>query len=359
MPQRKQLTWSELRVGIFAILGVLLVAIAIFYVTSSSGAFSPKYQLVTYMPEVDGLNEGAPVSLDGIQVGSVDHILINPDTNGNRDRSIKVLMRIRRQYENSIRTDSKASMVTAGVLGDRYVNITRGFTGTALEANQEVPAMRGKDIRDIEEMGATLTENLNDVVVQVKGMVGDIKNGKGTFGKLLNDPSLANHFENTANNLDKLIAGVQAGQGTLGKLVVSDEFYNRANSVVGRADDIFSAVQQQKGSLGKFVYDPSLHDEAKNFLNNGNGLLADARGGKGTLGKLLTDDSLFKKYDEVGTNLSNLTHKLDDNQGTLGKFFNDPQLYDNLNGLTGDMRLLFKDFRQDPKKFLRVKFSIF
>ena len=105
--------------------------------------------------------------------------------------------------------------------------------------------------------------------------------------------------------------------------------------------------------------DPTLHDEATKFLNNGNGLLADARGGKGTLGKLITDDSLFKKYDDIGTNLSSVTHKLDGNEGTLGKFFNDPQLYDNLTGLTGDMRLLMKDFRQDPKKFLRVKFAIF
>ncbi len=359
MPQRKQLAWSELRVGIFVVVGVLLVAVAIFYVTSSSGAFSPKYNLTTYMPDVDGLNEGAPVSLDGIQVGSVDKIRVNPQTNGDKNRSIEIVMRIRRQYDKSIRTDSKASMVTAGVLGDRYVNITRGFTGVALQPNQEIPAERGKDIRDIEEMGATLTEHLNDVVTQVQGMIGDVRAGKGTLGQLITDPTIANHITRTADNLDKLIAGVQGGEGTLGKLVVSDEFYNRANSVVGRADDIFAAVQQQKGSIGKFIYDPTLHDEATKFLNNGNGLISDARGGKGTLGKLITDDSLFKKYGDIGTNLSSVTHKLDGNEGTLGKFFNDPQLYDNLTGLTGDMRLLMKDFRQDPKKFLRVKFAIF
>ena len=72
MPQRKQLAWSELRVGIFVVVGVLLVAVAIFCVTAAAAHFlSPKYNLTTYMPDVDGLNEGAPVSLDGIQVGSV------------------------------------------------------------------------------------------------------------------------------------------------------------------------------------------------------------------------------------------------------------------------------------------------
>lgn len=359
MPQRKQLAWSELRVGIFVVVGVLIVAVAIFYVTSSSGAFSPKYRLVTYLPEVDQLNNGAPVDLNGIQVGSVDQINVNPQAAGNRDRNIEVVMRIRRRFENDIRTDSRASLVTQGVLGDRYVSISRGFTGTPLQPNQEIMAAKGMDIRDIEERGAELTDNLNDVVKDVQTIVSDVKNGKGTFGKLLVDPSIANHIDSTADRLDKLIAGVQAGQGTLGKLVVSDDLYNKANSIAGRADNVFEAIEQQKGTLGKFIYDPSIHDEAKTFLNNGNGLISDARAGKGTLGKLITDDSLFQRYDQVGANLSTLTGKLNTNEGTFGKFFNDPQLYDNLTGLTGDMRLLFKDFREDPKKFLRIRFSIF
>ena len=51
--------------------------------------------------------------------------------------------------------------------------------------------------------------------------------------------------------------------------------------------------------------------------------------------------------------------KLNSNQTTAGKMFSDPQLYDNLSGLTGDLRLLVGEFRKDPKKFLRVSFSIF
>jgi len=50
---------------------------------------------------------------------------------------------------------------------------------------------------------------------------------------------------------------------------------------------------------------------------------------------------------------------LKDNTTTAGKLFSGPKLYDDLAGLTGDMRLLIGDFRQNPKKFLRVKFSIF
>ena len=57
--------------------------------------------------------------------------------------------------------------------------------------------------------------------------------------------------------------------------------------------------------------------------------------------------------------LADLGSKLNANTGTAGRIFNDPAFYDNMTGLAGDMRLLIGDFRKDPKKFLRVKFSIF
>jgi phospholipid/cholesterol/gamma-HCH transport system substrate-binding protein len=57
--------------------------------------------------------------------------------------------------------------------------------------------------------------------------------------------------------------------------------------------------------------------------------------------------------------VANATAKLNDNTTTVGKLFSDPKLYDSVTGLTGDMRLLIGDFRQNPKKFLRIKLSVF
>ena len=43
----------------------------------------------------------------------------------------------------------------------------------------------------------------------------------------------------------------------------------------------------------------------------------------------------------------------------MGKMFTDPALYDNMTGLTGDLRGLIGDFRKDPKKFLHIKVGLF
>ena len=77
MAQRKQLSWTELRVGVFVLAGIVLVVLGIFYVTGT-GAWGPKYRLVTYLPEVAGLTLGAPVTLDGVEVGNVDTIRMAP-----------------------------------------------------------------------------------------------------------------------------------------------------------------------------------------------------------------------------------------------------------------------------------------
>jgi phospholipid/cholesterol/gamma-HCH transport system substrate-binding protein len=361
MPQQKQLTWSELRVGIFTLAGLLLIAIAIFYVTGA-GSLGAKYRLRTFLPEVDGLAIGAPVDVGGVAVGNVEAIEIAPPVPGqplDANRSIEVVMRIQRRFQNNIRTDSYATLVTEGLLGDVYVDIQRGATGDVLADNQEVSGHEAPAMKQIVERSADVMANLSALSQQVEGMVSGLKNGQGTLGALLVDKTLYNNINSTVSRADDMMAGLQGGQGTLGKLLVSDTLYTKVDSSTGRLDDILAAVQQQKGSFGKLVYDPAVHDEAKEFLDNANGLLAGVRAGKGTLGKLATDDTLYTEYSEVGKNLSTATAKLNSNEGTAGKLFSDPQLYDNVSGLAGDMRLLVGDFEKNPKRFLSIKLNIF
>jgi phospholipid/cholesterol/gamma-HCH transport system substrate-binding protein len=362
MAQRKQLSWNELRVGLFVLAGIGLIVAAVFYVTAGQGPLSPKYTLVTYLHEVSGLSPGAPVRLDGIDVGSVDAITINPAIGTKPEdlkRSIIVTLRINRKYQNHIRTDSQAKPETEGLLGNRYLNISRGVSGLVLQPGNEIPGAEERGINQLVAQGTELEAHMNELIDNIQGMVADVRGGKGTIGKLITDDTAYKHFQSVTARLDDAIANIQAGQGTIGKLYASDVLYTSFNAAIGRADNVIEAIQQQKGALGKFIYDPTLHDSATRFLDRGNNLLDDIHSGKGTLGKLANDDSLFAAWKDAGKNLSNATAKLNSTDSTAGKMFSDPKLYDNLVGLTGDMRLMINDFRKNPKQYLRVKFSIF
>jgi phospholipid/cholesterol/gamma-HCH transport system substrate-binding protein len=361
MPQTKQVSWTELRVGLFVLAAVVLLVVVIFYVTGG-GALGPKYRLHTYLPGVDGLTVGAPVRLDGVDIGNVENITVGVAKPGEpmvRQRSIRVDMRIQKKFQEYVRADSTAGLITEGLLGNRYVDIDRGFVGNKLLNDQEIPGREEKALTAVVERSAELLTNLSAITDQTSEILEGIKSGRGSLGKILVDDGAYDHLNSSLGNLDRMMAEAKAGKGTLGKLLTNDEMYDRANSVAGRLDTVLEAVQTRQGTLGKLVYEPDIHDSAKTMIDSGNAVIADVRNGKGTLGKLATDDSLFLQYRQAGENLASATAKLNENQGTAGKIFNDPKFYDNMSGLAGDMRLLVGDFRKDPKKFLHVRFSIF
>src|SRR5580692_7708617 len=361
MAQRKQLTWTELRVGLFVLVGLSVLAAGIFYVTGA-GTLGPKYRLVTYLPEVSGLANGAPVRLDGFEIGNVESIKLAPRVPGKpreKNKNIEVVMRVGKRYENDILTDSAASLVTEGLLGNRYVNISLGVTGVPLKDGQEVPGAEERAMKEVMERSADVLGNLQTLSEDIQELVNGVKAGKGTLGKLLVDEQAYNHLNSILSRGEGMLANIQAGQGTLGKLVASDEMYNKVDKGLDNVNVILTDVRSQKGTVGKLLYDPSLYDEAKQAISNGNAVIGDVRAGKGTLGKLATDDTLYTKLRETTENVANATAKLNDNTTTVGKLFSDPRLYDNLSGLTGDMRLLIGEFRQNPKKFLHIKVTIF
>ena len=357
MAQRKQLTWTELRVGVFVLVALFLLMVAIFYVTGA-GFLGPRYRLITYLPEVEGMQAGAPVDLDGVEIGNVQSIDLTPHPQ-DREHSITLVLRLQKKYQNDIRTDSTASLVTQGLLGNRYVTISRGLTGSVIPTNGVIPASESADIKQVVERGADVAQNLSVLSDQLNEIVGKVRRGEGTIGKMLNDPSLYNHLESLAAKADTMASSIQQGQGSVGKLIASDDLYNKADSAVSKVNDAMTAINDQKGTVGKLIYDPAAYNNINGLAEKGNALLGDVRAGKGTLGKLATDDTLYTNLRDASANVRDATAKLNSNQGSIGKFFNDPAFYDNMTGLSGDMRLLIADFRRNPKKFLHIKLGIF
>jgi phospholipid/cholesterol/gamma-HCH transport system substrate-binding protein len=361
MARGKQLTWSELRVGLFVLVGLLILAVAIFYVTGGP-IFGAKYRIKTYLPEVSGLANGAPVRLDGVEIGNVEHITIVPREKGkppDKMHSIEVDMRLDRRYESDILTDSVATLVTEGLLGNRYVNIERGYTGVAIKDGGTVTGGEEKAIKEVVERSADVMANLTALSQEVQDLIAGVKQGRGTLGKLLTDDQAYKHLNNILAKGDEIASTVQSGQGTIGKLVMTDEMGEKVDKSLDQFNTILADLRAQKGTLGKLLYDPTLYDQAKEAISNTNSIVGDARAGKGTLGKLITDETLYNKLRDTSSNLSDATAKLNKGDNSMGKLFSDPTLYNNLAAASGDLRAFLVEFRKNPKKYLTVKLSFF
>jgi phospholipid/cholesterol/gamma-HCH transport system substrate-binding protein len=334
-----------------------VLAAGIFYVTGGN-FLGPKYRLKTYQAEVSVLANGAPVRVDGVEVGNVESITLVPRSQAvqapqgkaaGKARNIQIIMRIDRRYQPDILTDSTASLMTEGLLGNRYINISRGFTGVPLKDGDEVPPS------EVKEMLGSL-QALSD---SMQVILDDIKEGRGSIGKLLTDPEAYNHLNSVMAKADTMMSNVQAGRGTLGKLVNSNELYDKVDKSFDNINGLVTDVRSGKGTIAKLLNDPTLYDQAKQALTNSNAMLSDVRAGKGSVGKLMNDDVLYNNLRDTTANLDKASAKLNENTTTAGKLFSDPKLYDNLAGLSGDLRLLIGEFRQNPAKFLRIKVSVF
>ena len=202
--------------------------------------------------------------------------------------------------------------MTEGLLGDRYVTVSRGLTGTIIPKGGVIPAEQQVAMQDVIARSSALMDNLSSLIAQVQ-------KGNGTVGKSDERPGALQPF-GLHHRQGRFHGGIDSTRArNAWKLVASDELYNKANSAVGKVDDVLTAVQDQKGTIGHLVYDPALYNNVKGATDKTNALLGDVRAGKGTLGKLVTDDALYTNCETPSANVRDASAKMNSNQGTIGK----------------------------------------
>src|SRR5262249_60846768 len=129
MPQRKDVGWSQLKVGVVVLVGLFLLAATIFLVTGQRGLFSKTEKLHTYSPDAGGLKTGAVVRLAGVDAGNV--LEVHLSGRPSPEESVEIVLEVEKRFAPEIRTDSEVLLDAEGLLGERYLNISRGTRAAA------------------------------------------------------------------------------------------------------------------------------------------------------------------------------------------------------------------------------------
>jgi len=358
MPQQERVAWAQLRVGVMVIVGLAILAVGIFFISGQVGFFTQRYTLKTYLTEASGLREGAEVRLAGVAVGNVKRVQISPYTD--RSRAVEVVMAVSRRYQQEIRADSVASIETVGLLGESYVNITRGSRSQeVLPEGGVLKSSEGADIKQVVQNADDVIVNLRVLSAQLNNITGQMQAGKGSIGKLIYDQTLYNHLNTTAAKLDVMVTNLDEGKGSLGKLMVDEAFYQNATSTFDRMNKFLDDLQHGQGSIAKFISDPTVYNNVNRLVAQANSLFDGINQGHGTLGKLAADSQLYDRANDVFDRVDKISTRMADGQGTLGKFSTDPTLYNNLSDTSKSMKDFFTEFQKNPKKYLTLRVHIF
>ncbi len=407
MPQRKQVSISEMKVGILVTAALILMAGLILQQSWGVAWFTSYVKIITYLPDVGGLKPGAPVWLAGIEIGKVRKVTIVPPEvySGNdpifrqiaeikkqidsidtkqpsasqmisdlqdRLRSLKselrfveVEMEISSQYLNRISKDSEVAIQTRGLIGDSFIQISPGTYGIPPTKHGEFYVIEGVRTTSFRE----IMTGANDVIANFGVLSDQIKNialkinpdkvGAGLAATIDDVQHTLKQADSTLTNASLLLEDMRSGQGTMGRLVSDPELYRRLNESLGKFNQLADQIQYGSGTLPKLINDPAVYDHANETLRKAEVIMDRIEKGEGTLGKLSKDEEFYEDTRKAIDRFSTLLDTLERGEGTVGKLLKDPALYNNLNQSTAEITKFIYDLRQDPKKYLTIRVRLF
>jgi phospholipid/cholesterol/gamma-HCH transport system substrate-binding protein len=346
MPRTRSLAWTELKIGLLTLAAIVAAVIVIFLVSGEGGFFWQRYALTANFPNVAGLKTGAPVRVSGVEVGSVTSMSFQGST-------VEVAFELSKAMQPRVTDKSVAMIGSVSLLGEGALDIVASTEGTPIPAGGHIRTQRTPgQLTDV-------TEQANQGLIEATNLLKDIRAGKGTLGKLVTDEQLYTEVSQFVTAANAVATNLKNGRGTLGKLANDQAAYDALAGSLENLRQITDRINSGEGSLGRLLKDDALATSMTSTAKNLDGITDRLNRGEGTAGKLLTDEALYKRIDGLTARLDELTAKLTNGDGTAARLINDHELYDNLNKTVAELGGLITDIRQDPRKYLRVKVSIF
>jgi len=349
MPSKKAIAWSELKVGALIIICLAILSAIVVLVLGVESPFAARYTLYTYLPNIGGLRTDSPVMLEGVDVGTTDSYEFAKEL----DKGVRIRMRIQKKYQDRIRSDSIAKLRSLGLLGDKYIEISQGTSqGRSLKEGESITGAPPVDLDQMIAQGTHTFDNVSDTVNNIKTLTERLNHGEGTVGKLLNDDQLY-------TNMTELTRKINRGEGSVGSFLNDRSLFNELNKTASNFRKVSEKVEGGEGLAGKLLSDSKVAASFENTITRLETVIARLDKGEGSLGKLSVDPALYNNLNQISANLRPVTDRMNHGQGTAGKLFHDQELYDNSNKVMKEVLLLVQDIRKDPKKYLRIRFSIF
>ncbi len=336
MPSRERVNWAKFRVFVVCLAAIAIVSTLV-YLLSGGMLMEMKATLYIYVPDATGLSADSPVRVDGIGVGKVKAIALSGSNQPNR--VVKVTMSVERAGLANIPADSHGELTSDTLIGDKFVDITSGRATSPIAPGSEVTYKESTTMKSLD----------------------------------------LSQFEQKLRQVDALLTDIEQGRSRVGKFVLGEDVYDSLKKRVGQIDQDLRQATSRDSAIGQALYTDRLYQQISQPLIELDQSLARLQSGQGSMGRLLTDSA---RYEQVRASIQDFTRAVDDlHAGELMQsdaaytqwsrslesfiqvvdnmnadpLFGTSQAYDNLNGYARELRDGLRDFRSDPKKYLRLK----
>jgi phospholipid/cholesterol/gamma-HCH transport system substrate-binding protein len=355
MPQAHS---RELRVGLLVLAALAVLAIGLLVIGDRNNFFVRKTSYFVRFTQVGGLAPGAGVTLDGVNVGTVEKVVLpkNP-----QQREIDVWLAIDRRYSERLRGPqtpapaaapdreqmTKAKITTLGLLGDKYIELNSGSERyPTIPDEGEIPAASEANLDALVASGEDVMGNVAQISHSLQHILARMDRGEGLLGELTTESATGRQLRESAvatlQSLQRLTSEMESGPGVLPRLVNDRRLGERLESVIERLDKVVESAQHGPGALPALLNDPGERARVDETLANLDGASKDlkdltARFGKSQalLPRLLEDEAygreVSERLRETVQHLDTATDRLVEGKGSAALLLNDPGIYDAIN----------------------------
>ncbi|RVU01292.1 MCE family protein [Mucilaginibacter limnophilus] len=202
---------QKVKIGLFTVAGIAVLVLAIFFIGSRKSLFNSTFGVYGEFKNVSGLQVGNNVRFAGINVGVVENIQIVTDS------MVRVDLTINSNVRKFIKKDSKISISSDGLMGDKLIAIAPGGVKTQepVEQGDRLTAVNPLDVDKIFNKLTRVADNAEKLSSNLSDIVYKINTGKGSIGRLLNDDKIAEDLKGTVKQAKSTIKTVDAATVTL------------------------------------------------------------------------------------------------------------------------------------------------
>ena len=369
MQGQKRIGWADLRVGMLVLASIATLILLILAVSGDISFFKDKMILKTEMVAAEGLKRGDEVRLAGVTIGSVESVDFGAiPENPQATSAVVVTMTVDGDVaRDRIRTDSRAMLRSLGLLGGQYVNITPGtLKGDAVRNGDEIPGLQETTIQEVVANSDDVLTGFRQLTGKLNEITEVVSRGDGTIGRFIHDETFYVNLTRVTREAEDLVREIRGGQGTAGRLINDPRLYDDMRGAVSSLQSVVEQVSDGKGSVGKLINEDQLYNNLNNAVARINTaseraerIIGQVETGTGTANRLIYDDKIYQETTATLASIRTVAERLERGEGAAGKLLKDDALYDNLNQLSAESVKLIYDFRQNPKKYLSIKVSLF
>ncbi|HEY8400938.1 MAG TPA: MlaD family protein [Cytophagaceae bacterium] len=265
----------KVKLGIFIVVGILLLTALIFYLGSRQRIFGKNVKLVAVFDNVSGLKEGNIVTYSGVEIGTVKSIDILNDT------MVRVTMLIDSDDIKFIKKDSRASIGTEGLLGTKFIKLLEGSPDApGVEHGDEIASTETIDFDKLIRVLNRTSESALDITKNLDSITTKIVRGEGTLGTLISDKEVLTRVENMVTSFEsagyrtnELIDNVNSNTTLISNQVrnLTDSLQIVSSNAIKSSENIVSfseKLNDENGTLGRLLTDTLMGKEIDETLND-------------------------------------------------------------------------------------------